>query len=535
MIFVRAFRQRMNRMISFGSGLLCLTILLTELLAPVCLPVFAGSSDQELVVGCGADQYSKAKHYLSFAKKSPYVWITEPLVYRGNDYKPVPGLVESWERHGQRYTLHIRKGIYFHNGDALDAEAILSSLKINALNRSETLRINPESYRILDKYTLELETAHHTVHFMGFMSHPFVSAYAPDTDFINHPIGTGPYVFSEYSRGRYIKVNRNETYWGKKPLNKAITFRFIPDPQARLLSLLNGECDIIWPVDPLMLSSLPPKGSYKKVVTPKKNYVVMTVNLHGEKPYDLLSDLNLRRAVAYAIDRDLIAKTVYNGTARPARSILAPWFWNQGEDFLNGFDHQPDLARKLLSQAGWHPGADGIRTKNGRRLQIRLVSGFPTAAEIKPLPELIQQMLRKVGMDVQVVQTDDMGVYYGNYMAPGKADLFLEKSGNTGPTPSWLLYMLYHSDSPWVDSGYKWSLPGKKFDQAIEKAQASTNPEIVVEAIKDAQRILIDETCAVIPLLFLSDVYLVRPDIEFNPETSGGYTSFGNARRTRSQ
>jgi peptide/nickel transport system substrate-binding protein len=516
----------------FQINNLCVIIISIWLLTSIGLPVFADSFEQELVVGCGADQYSKAKHYLSFAKKSPYVWITEPLVFRGNDYKPRPGLVESWERSGKRYTLHIRKGINFHNGEALDANAVLNSLKINAFNRSETLRINPESYRIIDKYTLEFETAHNTVHFIGFLSHPFVSAYAPDTDFINHPIGTGPYKFAEYSQGRFIKVVRNEDYWGEKPLNKSIMFRFIPDPQARLLSLLNGECDIIWPVDPQMLNSLPPDGPYKKVITSRKNYVVMTVNLHGEKPYNLLSDQNVRKAVAYAIDRKQISETIYKDLAQPARSILSPWFWNQGENFLKGYDYQPDTARKLLDESGWTPGPDGICIKNNRRLRIRLVSGFPTAAELKPLPELIQQMLRKVGIDVEVVQTDDMGVYYGNYMAPGKGDLFLEKSENTGPTPSWLLYMLYHSNSPWVDSGYKWALPGEKFDQAIEKAQANTNQEIVVEAIREAQRVLIDETCAVIPLLFLSDVYLVRPGLEFNPEINGGYTSFGNARKS---
>ena len=483
----------------------------------------------ELVVGCGADHYSKAKHYISFAKSSPHVWITEPLVYRGGDYRPRPGLIESWHRSGNRHVLHVRKGVRFHNGAELDAAAVKFSLEINALNRSETLRVKPGSYRIIDKYTLELETAHDTVHFMGFLTHPFVSAYAPGTDFINHPVGTGPYMFDGYRRGRYIKVKRFDGYWGPKPRNEKITYRFIPDPQTRLLALLNGECDIITKVDPQMLSSLPPDGPYEKVVGSRKSYVVFTANIHGKEPFDILSDLRVRKAAAYAMDRKLMAKTIYQGLAEPARSILAPWFWDQGDGFMKGYEYKPELARKLLEEAGWLPGPDGIRQKHGRRLKIRIVSGFPTAADLKPLPELVQQMLRKAGFEVEVVQTDDMGVYYGNYLAPGKGDLFLEKAGNTGPTPSWLLYMLYHSKSPWVDSGYSWALPGEKFDRAIEKAQASTDARTVVAAIQEAQRVLIDETCAVIPLLFLSDIYLVRPGVKFNPETIGGYTSFGNA------
>ena len=518
----------------FGSSFRPARLILYAAFLLLGLSAFAHcAAAAELVVGCGADHYSKAKHYISFAKSSPYVWITEPLVYRGDDYKPRPGLIERWERHGKRYILHVRKGVRFHNGAELDAAAVKRSLEIYAFNRSETLRIKPDSYRIIDKYTLEIETAHDTVHFMGFMTHPFVSAYAPDTDFINHPVGTGPYVFDGYRRGRYIKVKRNENYWGPKPLNQKITYRFIPDPQTRLMALLNGECDIITQVDPQMLASLPPGGPYEKVVGSRKSYVVLTANIHGKKPYDLLGDLRVRKAAAYAMDRKLMAGTIYQGLAEPARSILAPWFWGQGNDFLQGYGYRPELAAKLLDEAGWLPGQDGIRTKNGRRLKIRLVSGFPTAADLKPVPELIQQMLRKVGFEAEVIQTDDMGVYYGNYLAPGKGDLFLEKAGNTGPTPSWLLYMLYHSKSPWVDSGYSWALPGEKFDRAIERAQATTDPPKVVAAIQEAQRVLIDETCAVIPLLFLSDIYLVRPGLMFNPETKGGYTSFGNAGKPR--
>ncbi len=486
------------------------------------------------MVGCGADRYSKARHYLSFAKMAPNVWVTEPLVYRGDDYRPRPGLVERWERVGDnKHRLTVRKGVRFHNGAEWDAAALKRALEINALNRSETLRIKPDSYRIIDKYTLELETAHQTVHFAGFLSHPFVSAYAPGTDFINHPVGTGPFIFEDYRRGRYIKVRRNDDYWGPKPPNERVIYRFLPDPQTRLMALLNGECDIIFPVDTQMLASLPPEGPYQKVATPLRSYVVMSVNWRGQAPFDLLKDLRVRQAVAYAVDRELIAKTVYQGLARPAKSILAPWFWDQGEDFLQGYNYDPSRAKRLLDQAGWKPGPDGIRVKDGRRLKLRLVSGFPTGAALKPLPELIQQMLLAVGIEVEVIQTDDMGMYYGSYMAPGQGDLFLEKSGNTSATPSWLLYLLYHSDSPWIDSGYKWVYPGDKFDRAVERARLSEDPAVVRAAIQEAQRVLVDETCAVIPLLFVANVYLVRPGVELAPRRAGRYEQFGYARKKR--
>ena len=509
--------------------LLVATLILPFLLFPA--PGTRAGDDSTLVVACGADRYSKARHYLSFAKMSPYVWITEPLVFRGDDYKPKPGLIESWEREGRTYRLHVRKGVFFHNGRELDAEAVVHSLKINALNRSETLRIDPESYRILDKYTLELTTAHTTRHFVGFMSHPFISAYAPDTDFINHPVGTGPFMFKSYQRDRYIEVVRNENYWREKPPNKRVVYRFMPDPQTRLMALLNNECDIVAAVDAQMLAALPKGGGFK-VLTPGKprSYICLTVNIHGDPPFDLLGDLEVRRALAFAIDRKMMARAVFMDKARPAKSILAPWFWDQGDDFLEGYGHQPNKAKQMLEAAGWKPGPDKIRVKDGRRLRLRLVSGWPTASALKPLPEMIQQMVKEVGIELELIQIDDDGVYYGNYMAPGQGDLFLEKAGNSGGlTPTWLLYMLYHSKSPWSDSGYKWTLPGREFDDHIDQAQASDDPAEILRHLQGAQRVLIDQVCSVIPLLHAPNYYLARPNVDFDPEPAGGYEGFGYA------
>jgi len=225
-----------------------------------------------------------------------------------------------------------------------------------------------------------------------------------------------------------------------------------------------------------------------------------------------------------------MAQAIYLGQALPARSILAPWFWNQGDRFLEGYGYRPDRAREMLEAAGWRPGPEGIRVKDGRRLRLRLVSGWPTASALKPLPEMIQQMLREVGVDLELVQIDDDGVYYGNYMGPGQGDLFLEKAGNSGGlTPTWLLYMLYHSQSPWEKSGYKWALPGPEFDRHIDQAQATDDPEEILFHLREAQRVLIDKVCAVIPLVHAPNFYLTRPNVDYDPEPEGGYEGFGYA------
>lgn len=502
---------------------------IAAMLLTICFvsPTFA----QTLTVGCGADRYSKAESYLTFCKWDPNAWITEPLVSRGADYSPIPGLIEHWENNGHTYRLHLRKGIQFHNGDRFDATAVKHSLSLYSQNRSEFLRIDPDSYQILDPYTLEFTSSQETIHFIGLLSHPFVACYAPGTDAVNAPVGTGPFVFKEYHRDRYLKVTRNETYWGEKPPNQEVIFRFISDPQARTMALLNGEVDIAYPVATQSLMALPPKGDYRVIVSPLNSYLLMTVNIHGEPPFDTLRDERVRKALALAIHRETIADVAYLGKAKPAKTFLAPWFWNQGDNFLNGYGFEPDQAAQLLEQAGWEMASDGLRYKAGRPLKLRLVSGWPNASTLKPVPELLQQMFRKIGVDLELIQTDDDGVYYGNYMGPGKGDLFLEKASNTGLTPDWLLYMLYHSQTPWLDSGYKWSLPGKRFDHYVDLIRGTSDTQAVIENLQQAQRVLVDQVCAIIPLLYVPDIYLVRKNIRFNPDAGGGYVKLGYAQK----
>ena len=489
------------------------------------------ASAQTLRVGCGADRYSKAEDYLTFCKWDPNAWITEPLVSRDQDHSPKPSLIERWEKDGNTYRLHVRPKVRFHNGALLDARAIKHSLALYSQNRSEFLRIDPASYRIIDPNTLEFTSNQTTAHFIGLLSHPFVCAYAPGTDAVNAPVGTGPFIFKDYRRDRYLKVIRNEDYWGEKAPNREVTFRFISDPQARAMALINNEVDIAYPVDPQTLMALPPKGDYQTIVSPLNSYLLLTVNIHGEPPFDTLKDERVRKALAFAINRKTIADIAYLGKARPAKTFLAPWFWNQGEAFLDGYGFDPDQAGRLLDQAGWKLKPDGMRYKSGQLLKLRLVSGWPNASVLKPVPELLQQMLRKVGVTLELIQTDDDGVYYGNYMGPGQGDLFLEKAGNTGLTPDWLLYMLYHSQTPWLESGYKWSLPGEEFDHYVDLIRSNMDPESVKENLQQAQRVIVDKVCAIIPLLYIPDIYLARKNIRFNPDAGGGYVKLGYARK----
>lgn len=488
-----------------------------------------------LRVGYGADTYSKAEHYITFCLRSPNAWVTEPLIRLGEDNLPRPGLAERWEIEGNVCRLYLRKNVQFQNGEIFDARAVKKALQLYAKNRADLLQIVPDSYRIIDSHTLEFRSESESIHIIGNLSHPHVAMYAPGCDPFTRPIGTGPFMFQDYQRGRYLEVTRNERYYGEKPPHEKVVYRFIPDPQTRKLALLNGEVDIIYPVTAEVLQSLPEKGDYRIVTSPVRSYIALTVNLHGNPPFDILRDKNVRQAIAYAIDRTLIAKTVYLGMGKPAKSLLTPDFYNQGEDFLQGYRLDIGKSERLLEKSGWKIGPKGVRIKNGRPLKLRIVSGWPKASEIKPMPELLQHMLSKVGIQCELVQTDDSGVYYNTYMGPGQGDLFLEMASNSTGDPTMLLFALHHSRTPWLDHGYKWAVAGKAFDAQVDKARSTTDPQEVLEGIREAQRILIDEVCAAIPIVFVPNFYLTRKEIQFMPVSNEFYTNYGYAEKTNAK
>jgi peptide/nickel transport system substrate-binding protein len=343
------------------------------------------------------------------------------------------------------------------------------------------------------------------------------------------PVGTGPFVFGEYQNDRMLRVRRNPDYWGQIPPNQELVLRFMRDPQARVMAVASGQADIAFPLNPSLLASLGESPAYRLVASPMSRYIGLSLNHHGASPFDILRDVRVRRALGYAIDRQALVDHIFKGQGRPAKTILLPRFWGQGDDFLEGYSHDPARAAALLDQAGWLRDGSGLRRKQGRELKLRLVAGWPAGSELRPIPEVLHQMLAQVGVGLEIVETDDHGVYYDGYMKPGKADMFLSMGFNSTADPTFLLFLLFHSQTPWTTYGQNWFFPGPEFDAAVDRARQGRKREDVVAGIQEAQRILIDERAAMIPIAFVPDFYLVRPGVSFQPAAMEFLSAYGYA------
>lgn len=483
-----------------------------------------------LRVGAGLDRYNTAEGRFSFTSSHPNLHVAEPPVRPDDAFAPQPWLFEHWSYQGHgNYVARLRPGVAFHDGTPLTADVFVAAAK-RFLATRDFISLDPGSLRRVDDRTVAFRSRSESALMVHNMTHPAACLFLPTDDAASRPIGTGPYKLVRYEPRRLAEVERFEQYWGPRPPNRRVLFRFLADPQARLMALRAGEVDLISDVVPEMLIGLAPD---EPAVAVRKSrlirYVALACNLRGDPPFDTLSDIRVRRALALSIDRNAIATVTYQGHAAVARGVLPGWMFGLGDEVPRGFDTDRRKAAGLLEEAGWRLGNDGFRHKAGKALQLRLVAAYPNASAARPIPEMLQQMFREIGVRTDIVEVEDDQLYYSVYADRGQGDLFLETGGNINADPTFLLYNIFHSNTPWPF--YRHVAPGADVDGLLDAARRENGARSAVDFVREAHRRIIDEHVAAIPILMVPAFVLTRPDVVIEPFENLDWTDFGAARR----
>lgn len=482
-------------------------------------------SQTELTVAYKRDRYSIDESRFTFTLRRPAAQIVETAVRPDASFAPQPLLFDRWSHAGGVYDVSVRPDVTFSDGAPFDADAAIAALKLYGQSRSNFLQIEPESFEKTGPLSFRFRSATGSALVIENMTHRGTSLFSTAGDRAVGPIGTGPYMLERYEPKQSVTVVRNPGYWGEPPLIDRLTFRFIDDDQTRLLALLNGEIDVIGEVTPQMLLSAPTDGSVALHESRPVRYVALLANLNGAAPYDILKDRAVREALALAIDREAIAAVLYGGRGVPAKGILPGWMFDLGEDHVQGFGFDPARASALLQAAGWIHGSDGVRVKDGRRLTLRLVAAYPNVSTVKPMPEMLEQMFAAVGIDVDLVEVDDDGVYNETYLDAGAADLFMEFASNNNTDPTYLLNNLFTSTTPW--GGYKFTAPGPHVDALLAEARAAQDRETVIAKVRAAHRAIVQDDLAAIPILLVPNFTLSRPGVTVPMSEYEDWIDFG--------
>ncbi|MGL4729956.1 MAG: ABC transporter substrate-binding protein, partial [Clostridium sp.] len=250
------------------------------------------------------------------------------------DGKVAPGLAESWEFNddGTKLTFHLKKGVKFHDGSEFNAEAVKANYDFARTNPNFgniKALANAKSIDVIDENTVVFTySSPYFAYLMDFCYPDVMPIVSPkiieqgNYQTMKGSVGTGPYVYSEFKNGEYTKLEKNKNYWGEKPYYDEILIKYIPEASSRLQALKKGEIDMIYG------NALVDWDSYKQATEIKniKGLVAenpsKTNNLVLNASSANLSDIKVREAVAYAIDKKALSEGLTYGNEPVAEKLF---------------------------------------------------------------------------------------------------------------------------------------------------------------------------------------------------------------------
>jgi peptide/nickel transport system substrate-binding protein len=306
-----------------------------------------------------------------------------------------------------------------------------------------------------------------------------------NTDVYNEkPLGTGPFVVKEFKRGQYVLTERNPDYWRKDdngaalPYIERMVFKIVPDSNTLITQLKSGELDLVVQVPYNQAKQLDGVDRLELIKSPLLSWQHLDFNFKAPKS---LQDLNVRKAIAHAVNRDTLVRAL-GGYPVPIRSVVVPIF-----DFYNpdtpSYDFDSALAGKLLDGAGYKPGADGVREKAGERLSYRLV-GQAGRADDEVVEQVLIAQFKAIGIEVKI--DNKTGVAFREARYKGDYDLLYSR-WITSADPVYSVF--FGTKGPNNGQGYS----NPKLDETMAKLENTLDPAERKKQAFEMQRILAED------------------------------------------
>lgn len=437
--------------------------------------------------------------------------VFETLIVLDADYSLQPGLAEDWELvEPATWRFHLREGVTFHDGTEMTAADVEWSIE-RVLQKDSpgplADSLTPETIVAVDDYTVEITPDPPNMRLPEQILHPN-NAIVPEGvhNDDEEVVGTGRFRIVEYRENEVAVVERNEDYWGEPAQVAGIEFRFLPDPQTRIEALRSEEADVALEVPPDAVATLEADDRFTIARSEPGRNQLIYINITGEEPFDLGADPAIREAVSFAIDREAYVETAFAGEADPGRWMAPGRVLGEFADMVEPVPYEPGTSREVLEDAGWVEGDDGIRERDGRRLELVII-GWPevTLASF----QLIQAQLADVGIDLEIRQASDRPTY-NNFYGDTQFDLDLEVPNQNDGNPAFLPVLRMFSER---EAAFRFA-PGGEFDEWARTSNAAPTTEEVQEASAEMMRILIHDEHIVVPLAGVYRIYATGEGVD---------------------
>ena len=425
------------------------------------------------------------------------------LVRLGDDLSIQPDIAKDWSisRDGLTYSFRLRQGIYFSNKREVKAHDFKYSFKrilehrskspntwvfekiLGAKDFMEERTDDVKGIKVKDDYILEIRLEKPFSPFLNLLT--MTAAYVvPEEeverwgpDFSSHPVGTGPFILKEWLPNREIKLEKREDYFDRPAKVKGIIYRIIPEDLTAVTEFETGNIDVLTiPASEYLRYKNDPER--QGLISSIKGINTYYLGLNCSKaPFD---NLNLRKAINYAIDREKILNTIYERRGRlasgPVPDIIRKW------DMQLRYEYNPEKAQELIKKEL----SEGIT-----------VNFYITAdQEVTDIAEVIQSYISAAGIEVRIKQLEWSA--YKEALNRGEADMFFISWWADYPDPENFLFPLFHS-SNFGPAGNRTRYTNPQVDRLIEKGQMTMDENMRNKFYQEAEKIIVEDS----PWVFL--------------------------------
>jgi peptide/nickel transport system substrate-binding protein len=427
--------------------------------------------------------------------------VMDPLVWQPESGVFEPGLATSWESSEDStvFTFHLREDVIFHDGTPFNAEAVKVSFDRVADPELRALLVGLlgpyEGTEAVDEFTARVTFSEPYPLFLDSLSKTGIRPVSPTAvekfgpDFGQNIVGTGPFKLQSFSEESIVLERFDEYNWGPAFLEHegpafldTITYRIIPEDATRVTALETGEVQFIDFTPPQEVDRLSADGRFKVDLL----YVPglpQLLQLNVDKfP---TSELAVRQAIQYAINHQAIVDVIWFGKTKPGHGVLSsatPGYWAGVEEV---YPYDPERARQILDEAGWTVGSDGVREKDGQRLELLYVTNTSQA----PTGEVIQAMLADVGIALTIEALSSQASltkYQENQHHIGRL-------GEITNDPSVMCFPIHSENITGGTQGNRSRYSNPKVDELCDEAARETDWERRAQLYEELQKIVTDD------------------------------------------
>jgi peptide/nickel transport system substrate-binding protein len=416
-----------------------------------------------------------------FDSNKVYTLIYDNVVNLNSDAEVVPDLAKDWSRESDtQFVFDLEEGVTFHNGEEFTAEDV--KYTYDWIQNNENPRKNyveaVEDVVVENDTTVRFDLSEpyapflYKVHaVMWPLSETAMNEYGDDYN--QNPVGTGPFQMTSWDSGNKAVLEKYDDYWkDDQPNIDRIEFRILPEDSSKVAQLESGSIDLLDRMPPQFTDRVENSGNGRVITTAGVSSGRIDFNTDVEP----LGDRDVRRAIAWALNKQQITQTVLQGYGNPAKSIL-PDSFPQYNDSISDFNHpngDVEQAQSLLEDAGYSDLSFEIKTS--------------TSSRHERTATLVQSMLDQIGIDTSV-QTLEGNAFFSQE-TEGDYEIAVSNWTWFGD-PDTLLY-LYHTDGLNV-----WNISNDELDELLEQQRRAVDPDERQELIDEIQRIVYEEAYSV--------------------------------------